>query len=365
MNDTYPPKPRWYHLTPDRCVIGLLLVVGVLSLSEWFCWFPFNEQKGWTVLIALGTVCVAVLLLLSLFIVALVFRRRFQFSIRSLLVFMLLCAVVCSWFAVRMNEAKGQREAVAAIRARGVYVEYPESSAPAWLVNSLGVEFFEGISFADCPFAFDDEDMVYLSGLANLEVLYLVRTQVTDSGLEHLKGLANLQALSLSGTQVTDSGLEHLKGLANLRWLNLSGTQVTDSGLEHLKGLAKLQFLDLLGTQVTDSGLEHLKGLADLQRLYLSYTQVTDSGLERLKGLANLQGLDLGGTRVSDSGLDHLKGLANLQGLYLRGTQVSDSGLEHLKGLATLQLLDLRGTQVTKEGVNKLQQVLPGCEIDH
>ena len=58
------PKPRWYHLTPDRFLIGLLLVVGVLFVSEWFCWFPFNERKGWTVLIAIGAVCGAVPFLL-------------------------------------------------------------------------------------------------------------------------------------------------------------------------------------------------------------------------------------------------------------------------------------------------------------
>ena len=44
------PKPSWYHLTPDRFLLGLFLVVGVLFLSEWFSWLPFNRSKGWTVL---------------------------------------------------------------------------------------------------------------------------------------------------------------------------------------------------------------------------------------------------------------------------------------------------------------------------
>ena len=45
------PTHHWYRLTPDRCVIGLLVVEGLLWLSERFQWFAFNEKKGWTVLI--------------------------------------------------------------------------------------------------------------------------------------------------------------------------------------------------------------------------------------------------------------------------------------------------------------------------
>ncbi len=58
------PKRRWYHLSPDRLIVGLLAVEGFLFLSEWFQWFAFNEKKGWTVLIAVAAVCVAVLIML-------------------------------------------------------------------------------------------------------------------------------------------------------------------------------------------------------------------------------------------------------------------------------------------------------------
>ena len=169
------PKPRWYHLTLDRFLIGLFLAVGVLLLSEWFSWFPFNERKGWTVLIALATVCGAVLFLLLWFAVSLMFRRRFQFSIRSLLVFVLVCAVVCSWFAVRTKQARRQREVVEIISKKGGMVLYayecfifdpflvsPEPSAPAWLIDLLGVDFFEDVTGVNCGSSdFDDENMVY------------------------------------------------------------------------------------------------------------------------------------------------------------------------------------------------------------
>lgn len=44
-------KRRWYHLTPDRLIFGLLAVEGFLLLSEHYQWFAFNEKKGRTVLI--------------------------------------------------------------------------------------------------------------------------------------------------------------------------------------------------------------------------------------------------------------------------------------------------------------------------
>ena len=117
--------------------------VSLLLLSAWFRWFPFNEHKGWTVLIAGGMVGVAVVLLLLWFGISLVSRHRFQFSIRSLLLFVLVVAVVCSWFAVKMQQARRQREAVKiAYDLSGTVVyDYQVGSsgssvkppAPAWL----------------------------------------------------------------------------------------------------------------------------------------------------------------------------------------------------------------------------------------
>ena len=50
------PQGRWFRLSPDRSVIGLLLAICLLWLSERFQWFGFNHHKGWTVLIAVAAV---------------------------------------------------------------------------------------------------------------------------------------------------------------------------------------------------------------------------------------------------------------------------------------------------------------------
>ncbi|NQU24226.1 MAG: hypothetical protein HQ567_23335 [Candidatus Nealsonbacteria bacterium] len=235
-------------------------------------------------LVAVAVVCLAVALLLLWLGVSLVSRLRFQFSVRSLLLFVAVVAVVCSWFAVKMQEARRQKEAVAAIeKGEGsVFYDYefdangnflpgtPEPPGPPWLRNLLGVDFLSdvaGIGYLDAT----DADLTRLKGITSLEYLQLWGTQVTDAGLMHLKGLTRLKRLTLGPTtQVTDAGLGHLKGMTTLRSLLLNETQVTDAGLVHLKGLTSLETLVLKRTQVTDAGLMHLEGLTRLQQFPLA-----------------------------------------------------------------------------------------------
>jgi len=239
-------KPRWYRLTPDRFPFFLLAVEAILLASERLDSFSFNQHKGWTVLIAVATLAVAMLLTLFWFLLSLFFRWRFQFSVRALAVFVLVCAVVCSWLAVEMQQARRQREAVAAIEKAGASVGYDllfdghswvgePGPVPAWLVTLAGEDFF--IDVGSVQFSYGD---------------------VTDDDLKQLEQFPRLRRLWLDGTDVTDAGLEHLGGLSHLRQLGLSETAVTDAGMKHLIGLSDLQQLDLTRTKVTPEGARSL-----------------------------------------------------------------------------------------------------------
>jgi hypothetical protein len=255
-------------------------------------------------------------------------RRFLQFSLRTLLVFVLLVSVGMSWLGVKMEKARKQKEAVEAIREAGGWVTYDyESDDPFaeppmldWTRALLGDDFFfdvVGVSAYLRSWLFGDEEAAYL------------------------RALTNLTYLDLSGTEITDSGLESLRALTALEYLSLRDNDITDGGLGNLKGMTSLGELDLSNTQVTDSGLEHLEELANLERLILDGTQITDAGLEHLERLTNLTYLDL------------------------RRTQVTDAGLEHLKALTNLVCLKIADTPVTREGVKKLQEALPQCEINY
>jgi Leucine-rich repeat (LRR) protein len=345
------PKSRRYRLTPDRLIFGLLAVEGLLWLSDRLGWPVWH--RGYAVLATVATVGVAFLAMLLWFAVALIFRWRFQFSLRSLLVLVVVVAIPCSWLAVEMKKATEQREAVEAIAKLGGVEGYdwqfdkdghhlPNTGPPepTWLLIWLGDDFFAAVvsaQFTDRPIT--DIDLAQLRGFKHLRTLDLDRTNITDAGLEHIARLPQLQKLGLEFTQVTEVGLAHIAKLPQLKWLDLNGTKVTDAGLEHLKGLSKLQGLGLDGTKVTNTGLRHIAEMTRLQELWLTDTKVTDEGLA------------------------HIAGMTQLETLALDGTNITDSGLAHLDRLAQLQWLRLEGTQVTDEGVKKLKHALPKCRI--
>lgn len=258
---------RWYHVTPERFLVGLLAVEGGLLLSEQMGWFGRDEWKGWPVLIAIATVGLVVLLLLCWFAFGLALRRRFQFGIRALLLLILAVAILCTWLPVKIRQAKRQRAAVRATEERGAQVLYdwemsdPSSPpGPEWLLDYLGTDFFAGISLVqprnlrDSMREFNDDDMVLLTtGAPGVRDLSVAQSQVTDAGLVHLKGLRRLNRLRLNDTEITDAGLAHLADLTRLEHLGLSGTQVTDAGLAHLDGLIALNSLALGATRITDA----------------------------------------------------------------------------------------------------------------
>jgi len=213
-------------------------------------------------------------------------RRWFQFSLATLLLLTLVCAVV---LALWVTPAARQRRAVVFVESMYGYLEYEDEGdeaalAPAWLREWLGPDYFQSVS------------VVALDGI-----------QVSDAGLAHLKGLTALEELDLNYTPVSDAGLAHLKELTALERLYLGGTQVSDAGLAHLKGLTALEVLYLNETQASDAGLAHLKELTALERLYLGGTQVSDAGLPHLKGLTALKWLELFDTQVSDAGVAGLR----------------------------------------------------------
>lgn len=371
--DSQSPTRRWYHHTPDRLIIALLAAEFLFWLSDRLGWPQWH--KGYAVLTAVAAVGAFLLLMIIWFIVALVFGLRFQFSIRSLLILITLCAIPCSWVAVMKQETKREREAAAEIEKLRGTVKWSKPSEPMWLRNLLGDDFFStveavggnSISILDCLSEVEVTDawFEHLEALKQLKVLHLYGPEVSDAGLQHLRALGQLRSLHLHVPKVTDAGLEHLKDLVRLQELFLYSARVTETGLKHVKKLQQLRVLNFSDTRVTDAGLEGLKRLSQLQDLSFSGIRVSDAGLEHLRGLEQLQRLSVDGSgQISDRGLKHLAGFRQLKSLHLFFCiDVTDAGMESLKGLQQLQEVNVEGTDVTIEGVNTLRQALPNCYI--
>ena len=100
-----------------------------------------------------------------------------------------------------------------------------------------------------------------MKDLTSLKWLFLVRTQITNAGLEHLQKLNKLERLYLTScTGVSDAGLEHLKDLTSLELLNLLFCEgISDAGMKHLHDLNNLKSLSPIDTNVTLNGVNKLK----------------------------------------------------------------------------------------------------------
>jgi hypothetical protein len=119
--------------------------------------------------------------------------------------------------------------------------------------------------------------------LSKLGLLHTLSRAATKEG-KRPASVADVHMLDLANSWLTDADLLELGTLQNLRQLSLRGTTISDPGLKVLKEkFADLHTLDLGGALISDEGLKHLAGLKQLQALYLDGTRVTEVGIAELQ----------------------------------------------------------------------------------
>ncbi len=216
-------------------------------------------------------------------------RRWLQFSLRSLLLFTVICAVVAGWLGRFIVRKHRDREIVAALVRLGGSVRYDyqdanfrgEPPGPQWLRSLFGENLFSEVEEAGLDEA-TDSILALIGELKQLKTFRVNGHKVTDAGLAYVKGLTHLETLELWNTKITDAGLASLRGL-HLKSLWLSDTAVTDVGLENLAGMSELQELRLDETMISDVGLKRIKTLNQLRELGIENTNVTKAGLNDLR----------------------------------------------------------------------------------
>ena len=133
-------------------------------------------------------------------------QRWFQFSLRTLMLFVVVASHAFAWLGVMVQRARDHRQANAEVRrvaaeigSKGgmvrLDVHYGSTDSrrvrPTWLENLFGdpgAPYRYSVGFFG-PSKFDDDDMVLLKGLTNLTLLTIHNTQATNAGLVHLKSL--------------------------------------------------------------------------------------------------------------------------------------------------------------------------------
>jgi hypothetical protein len=190
-------------------------------------------------------------------------RRWYQFSLRTLMIFTLICAIGAGWFGRRMEQKRKERAAVKAITKLGgnvVYDYQAEKGAappgPKFLRDWLGEDFFTDIASVQIHAQDAGRDSEWL---IPVEEVTLKDSHFIETGLAYLKSLPNLRTLSLSGKRITDNELTRLSGLIKLKTLSLAGADVGDAGLAKLKCLSALESLNVRKTRVSDAGVIELQ----------------------------------------------------------------------------------------------------------
>jgi hypothetical protein len=234
-------------------------------------------------------------------------RRHFQFTLRTLLLVVLLVACLLSWLGTRLRRATDQWALVSKLEEAGFQItyvsEFPQAEnmesmeewcdflfngppGPSRVRETLGFEPFVdiGAAVADPARAQEitDGDLAIFADVPEVQMIGLAGTNITDRGLERIKNLPKLWCLDLDNTQITDAGLARLKGMTGLQQLYLCGTRITDAGLAHLHGMNDLFLLMLNDTRVTDAGIARLEGKSGAMAVYARNTQVTEAGARRL-----------------------------------------------------------------------------------
>lgn len=162
-------------------------------------------------------------------------RRWFQFSLRALLLVMVLTGFALTPIVYARRQAAQEQRAYALLNELGGACAGMQSArSPAWKLL-LGDDGPGNISCAE------------------------LRAPVTDSQLEQLTALTKLRRLTLSGSRLTDRGIVHLRRLPELRHLNLDDAPITAAGLQSLASLSSLTWLSLGDTRLPPAAIDRLQ----------------------------------------------------------------------------------------------------------
>lgn len=211
-------------------------------------------------------------------------RRRFQFSIRSLLIATTVVSIVVAVVVARHNRQQRRSALKARYHADGADIRLAEWSddirtVQTWFLGEIGVDRIvkeapnlkELYIYRNCS----DAVLEKVSQLKHLELLHIRdslargdRVNVTDQGLAHIAKVTSLKTLIIEDCDaVTDAGMSHLSTMPNLEELEIPYSSIGDEGVAHLAKIPRLRILGLNGTPMTDKSLTYLRSTPSLRVL--------------------------------------------------------------------------------------------------
>ena len=158
--------------------------------------------------------------------------RRFQFSLKTLIVASVMMFLGVALVTVRIENNRLQEEVESLTH---------ELSKSEHLNRSLRLEHFGAASAGVYVVTIDGrwtgghEGFKILGECESLLSLILDGSIVTDEDLIHIRDLKYLQILQLNDTGVTDACIEHIRDVKSLRVIQVRNTRMTSAGIEALR----------------------------------------------------------------------------------------------------------------------------------
>jgi Leucine-rich repeat (LRR) protein len=295
-------------------------------------------------------------------------RRRFRFSLGTLLIVMSILSAIFALSAKEYHRVRRERNLLQKLRAAagdgrvGGDVPHSTLNPRTYLRRVFGDDGFatEYSFFSETDFRqISDDDLQLLADLPRLTRIDLIGPSFTDRSLSSFKGCKTLESLILRETEVTAAGLRQLQHASSLRRLFLIGSAVNDSTLTCLEAFPKLEELWLDETSITDQGLENLKYVPQLKELYLSDAPLVNRGPVNLPRLESLR---LARCRVSNSAMRDVGTLKHLVQLEFTECEVDGSAIALLNDLPELFRLELLSNGITGNDLAPLVG-LPKLEV--
>ncbi len=213
--------------------------------------------------------------------------RWFQFSLRTLLVLMLILPISLGWLAQARMKSQRQWNAVYQLRQLGAEVLSAPGSdlnvssisvpqrAPAWQ-RLIGIDLPVHLNHCFCQSdTFSDEDALPLKELPHLQSLSLLRSQLTDETSATIGRLKELKILNYGSSHLTDKSLSQLAKCPQLEALVFINVPVTDQGLSALENHPALRLLVCHSPLITDAGIASVATCQNLEELTVSSELLT------------------------------------------------------------------------------------------
>ena len=284
-------------------------------------------------------------------------RRRLRIGIGGMMLAILLFGL---WLGNRVNRAREQRIAVAAIKADYGFVLYADEFNMGPVKVPVGNAIWKPSWGTLIPKKGPPKPSLLRRWLGDEYVREVVHVSLFVDIEKGSAGAPNNLPRPL------DDVLAALRSQSGIKTLHLGGDTITDIGLASVAELTDLRELVIWwATDITDAGVAHLSHLPKLRMVDISLSSLTDEAVRHLSQLPALDDLHLQGKTFSDQSLLHLSRAKRLKSLSLTMdvSEISDEGLKHLEGLSNLRRLRLSKSKLSNEAKERLLKAIPGLEI--